>query len=229
MTEWAIKPERVDRYVRGEFDQSETLAFESELLESRQLQDALEAALGLKRVVELERQQLDARATDRPISPELKLKGSSNWQNWAMAASVMVAAIAVTLLWRSAAENVALHSRVTELSRPVGTVLTVPVDIMRSMGAPTPDVRIRKPAGAALLILDVEVVAQMANAQGLELLLSDGEGGELSRWTATSARNGRIQIALRTELLPDGMVSLRISDPASGVSNIRLLELLPAE
>jgi hypothetical protein len=146
-----------------------------------------------------------------------------------MAASVMVAAIAVTLLWRSAAENVALHSRVTELSRPVGTVLTVPVDIMRSMGAPTPDVRIRKPAGAALLILDVEVVAQMANAQGLELLLSDGEGSELSRWTATSARNGRIQIALRTELLPDGMVSLRISDPVSGVSNIRLLELLPAE
>jgi hypothetical protein len=225
----AIKPERVDRYVRGEFDEPETLAFESELLESPQLQDALEAALGLKRVVELERQQLDARATERAVSPELKLKGSSHWQNWAMAASVMVAAIAVTLLWRSAAENVTLHSRVTELSRPVGTVLTVPVDIMRSMGAPTPDVRIRKPAGAALLILDVEVVAQMANAQGLELLLSDGEGSELSRWTATSARNGRIQIALRTELLPDGMVSLRISDPVSGVSNIRLLELLPAE
>ena len=229
MTEWAIRSKRVDRYVRGEFDESETLAFEAELLESPQLQDALEAALGLKRVVELERQQLDANATDRPVSPELKLGRSSNWQNWAMAASVTVTAIAVTLLWRSAAENVALHSHVTELSRPVGTVLTVPVDIMRSMGAPTPDVRIRKPAGAALLILDVEVVAQMANAQGLELLLSDGEGGELSRWTATSARNGRIQIALRTELLPDGMVSLRISDPASGVSNIRLLELLPAE
>jgi hypothetical protein len=219
---------QADRYVRGNLDVAETAAFESEMLESPEVQNAVEVALGLRRAFEFERElpgaqvvPLHAAAAHRPVS-------LSRWPAWAMAASVSVAAVAGTLLWRSEAENALLHSRLAELNRPVETVLSVPLDVMRSAGPRAPDVRIRKPAGAALLVLDVEVAAPLLDAGALNLALIAGQGQALLNWSAKPGPDGRLKVALRSEQLPDGILELRMNRPGLDVTDVRLLELLPA-
>ncbi|NNK52212.1 MAG: hypothetical protein HKO99_11510, partial [Xanthomonadales bacterium] len=133
-----------------------------------------------------------------------------------------------TLLWRSETENAFLNSRVTALEQPVQSVLTVPLDVMRSFGSDTPDVRIRKPAGPALLILDIEVSAPMAGAPALGLELHKEQGDQILQLSSVPDADGRIQLALRTDQLPDGIVTLRISESASGPADTRFIELLPA-
>jgi hypothetical protein len=220
--------EQVDRYVRGKLDAAETTAFEAELLESPPMQDALEAALGVRRALEFER-NLNETA---PVVPRWRVARrsglASGWQSWGLAASLMIAVIAGSLWWRTEAENVQLHARLADLDRPVGKVVTVPLDIMRSSSAGVPDVFIRKPQEAAVLILDLEVAARLAQVSTLNLELRAEQGEELAQWSAAPDADGRIQIAHRADLLPDGRLTLRISDPASGNSDTRLIELLPA-
>ena len=228
MIESRAMSNQVDRYVRGELDPTETAAFEAELLESPTLQDALETALGLRRTLEFERTLNEA----GPVSPDTRARPRgaipSTWQPWALAASLMAVAVTASLWWRTGAENAQLHARIADLERPVSTVLSVPLDVMRSSEPGVPDVFIRKPEGAAVLILDLEVAPRHALAPALHLELRTEQGGELARWSAAPGADGRIQITHRADLLPDGRLTLRISDPASDGSDIRLIELLPA-
>lgn len=228
MIESRAMSNQVDRYVRGEFDPAETAAFEAELLESPELQDALETALGLRRTLEFERTLNEAGQVshDTPAGPRGPLP--SRWKSWALAAPLMAAAVTASLWWRTGAENEQLHARIADLDRPVSTVLSVPLDVMRSSNPGVPDVFIRKPEEAAVLIIDLEVAPRLALAPALDLELRAEQGDELARWSATPDADGRIQIAHRADLLPDGRLTLRISDPASGGSDIRLIELLPA-
>lgn len=228
MTENNAMSARVDRYVRGELDDGETTAFETELLESPQLQDALEVALGLQSAVKRERRQCPAQIIHLQASGRTVGTPPRRRPQWALAASIAFAAGVAALLWRSGVENAQLNSRIVELTRPVETVLTVPLDVMRSAGSLAPDVRIRKPAGAAVLILDVEVPAQMADASSLNVELRKDQGAELLRWSARPNASGRIQFALRTDQLPDGRLTLHLSDPASGDADSRSIELLPS-
>ena len=220
--------EQVDRYVRGELNAAETAAFEAELLESPPLQDALEAALGLQRALEFERNQIGA--TVVPLQARSGQIGDSpfRWQVWGMAASLVAAAVAGSLWWYTEAENVRLNARIDQLTRPVDSVLTVPLDVMRSVGPEAPEVFIRKPQGAAVLILDVEVAEQLVRAPELNLELIAEQGDELAGWSAAPDADGRIRVAHRTDLLPDGRLTLRISDPVSGGTDTRSIELLPA-
>lgn len=228
MTDARAITDRVDRYVRGEFDGVETAAFEAELLESPRLQDALEVSLGLQRLVEGGLDEPAAEA-NLPRAPGDAAGGSApHWTAWAIAASIVLAATMGTFLWRSELENTRLQSRLAELDQPVQAVLTVPLDVMRSASTRTPDVRIRKPAGGALLILDVEVAAQLLDAGALRLELRDSSGAVLRDWSGAPGESGRIELALRTDQLPDGVLELRMSDPASAASDSRLVELLPA-
>lgn len=227
MTENTAMSARVDRYLRGELDEGETWAFETEVLESPELQDALEVALGLKSAVKRERRPSPAQIIHLPASGRTAGTPPRRRPPWALAASIAIAAGAAGLLWRSGVENAQLNSRIVALTRPVETVLTVPLDVMRSAGSQASDVRIRKPAGAAVLILDVEVPAQMANASPLNVELRQDQGAELLRWSANPNASGRIQFALRTDQLPDGRLILHMSNPASGDADSRSIELLP--
>ena len=220
--------ERVDRYVRGELDENAAAALEAELLESPELQDALEVALGVQRAVEFAHGrpadnivQLSRRGglaeTSRQIRPP-----------WALAASVAIAAVAAVLVWRAEAENARLQSRLAQLEQPVESVLTVPVDVMRSLGSDGPDVRIRKPAGVALLILDVEIAAQLADSPRLDLQLSDANGQSLIKWSSAPDSEGRIQLVLRTDQVPDGQLTLEIRAPDANAVDRRTIELRPA-
>jgi hypothetical protein len=228
MTENSAMSVRVDRYVRGKLDDGETRAFETELLESPELQDALEVALGLQSAVARERRQGSAQIIHLQAAGRTVGTPPRRQPQWALAASIVIAAGAAGLLWRSGVENAQLNSRILELTRPVETVLTVPLDVMRSAGAHAADVRIRKPAGAAVLILDVEVPAQMADASPLNVELRKDQGAELLRWSARPNASGRIQFALRTDQLPDGRLVLHMSNPVSGDADSRSIELLPS-
>ena len=228
MTDLSHQPDRVDRYVRGELNDSETLAFEAELLESAELQDALEVAVGLQRAAWLETEERDAGIIQLHSPANAEVSPPPRWPIAALAASLAVAAFAGVLLWQSEAENARLSARIAELAQPPDSVLTVPLDVMRSAASGTPDVRIRKPAGAALLILDVEVAAQLLNVPMLALQVSRAPGAALLNMSAAPDADGRIQVALRADRLPDGILELRMSDPESGRADTRVIELLPA-
>jgi hypothetical protein len=236
MTETMVMSERVDRYVRSELGAAETAAFEAELLESPGMQDALEVALGLQRVARLAgepasaevlplRTQSVAVTRARPAGP---LDVPSGWRSWALAASVVLAVTSTTLLWRAETQNGRLQARVDELGQPLVEVLTVPVDVMRSADPSAPDVRIRRPAAAAVLVLDVEVAARLAGLGTLELRLSGPDGTVLSSRQVTPTPHGRVEIALRTDAVPDGVFTLHIGAPDSGAEQVRRVELLPA-
>lgn len=234
MTESAVMSERVDRYVRGELDEAQAAAFEAELLESPRLQDALEVALGLQRVARFgaapasaEVLPLRTRAAAAP-PPARPLESAPGWRNWALAASVVLAVTSTTLLWRAETQNAGLQARVDELAQPLSEVLTVPVDVMRSADPSTPDVRIRRSAAPATLVLDVELAAQLVGTSTLDLQLSGPDGAALASGTATPTADGRVEIALRTAGLPDGVLTLRLAAPDSGAAQIRRVELLPA-
>jgi len=234
MTESTEMAQRVDRYVRGEFDEAETAAFEAELLESPAMQDALEVALGLQRVTQFEFEPASAEvfplptpaaaALSRPAGPR---ETSPGWRNWALAASVVLAVTSTTLLWRADSQNARLQARVDELGQPLVEVLTVPVDVVRSADPAAPDVRIRRSA-AALLVLDVEVAAQLAGAGTLHLQLSGPDGTVLSSGNTAPTADGRVAIALRMDNLPDGTFTLRIGAADTGAVQTRRVELLPA-
>lgn len=237
MTESMPMPERVDRYVRGEFDEPQSAAFEAELLESPDLQDALEVALGLQRAARFAEPPVaaevlplrgHARAVDGPLAAGPS-ESAPGWRNWALAASVALAVTSTTLLWRADARNAELQTRVDQLGRPLVEVLTVPVDVMRSADPAAPDVRLRRPAGPALLLLDVEVAEQLAGAATLDLLVHGPDGAELSRGTAVPTADGRVEIALRADALPDGILTLQIGAPDAGARQTRRVELLPSD
>ena len=229
MSELAMDPNRVDLYVRGKLNAEEIMAFEAELLESPKLQEALEEVLSLQRVVDIDQQLSEAGEFDEPVTDVSQGWYTLDGARWPVAASITLAAGAVLFLWHAEVENTQLQSQISALSQPVGRVLTVPLDIMRSTGSQTPDVRIRKMPGPALLVLDVEVTSRMANSPELQVELHGDKGDELAVWSANPGPEGRIQLAFRSDHLPDGLVSLVIRDPQSGAREDRLLELLPAE
>lgn len=236
MIESAARSERVDRYVRGELDEDQSAAFEIELLESPALQDALEVALGLQRVAGAGAEPVSAEVL--PLHPRAAAAGAvplarpgdavPGWRNWALAASVVLAVTSTTLLWRAETQNAALQARAQELGQPLAGVVTVPVDVMRSASPSTPDVRIRRPLAPTLLVLDVEVAAQLTGASTLDLQLSGPDGNALASGTATPTADGRVEIALHTAVLPDGVLTLRLAAPDSGAVQVRRVELLPA-
>ena len=229
MSELVMESNRVDLYVKGQLNAEETVAFEADLLESPRLQQAVEDVLSLQHVLDIEQQLIEAGVVDETAEDTPGWRQLPGVRQWSMAASMILAAGAVVLLWRSEVHNEHLRSQISTLNQPVGRVLTIPLDIMRSAHSSTPDVRIRKMPDPALLVLDVEVTAQMSNSKVLELELFNGKSDELASWSANPAQNGRIQIAFRSDHLPNGLLSLKISDPGSGTSETRLLELLPAE
>ena len=88
MIETRDMSDRVDRYLRGEFDADETVAFETELLESPQLQDALEVALGLQRALEFDRRNTEGKVVRLHSGQGNVIPSSTRWRSWSLAASI---------------------------------------------------------------------------------------------------------------------------------------------
>lgn len=214
--------ELIDRYLRDELVAEEEVAFETALLESPDLQLQLETAMAIQQAILLADEIDSTVVTDALPAMDAR----NNWQPLALAASVTLALFSTTMYWKLSNETGLLHSEIDALNQPRTSVLTVPVDIMRSADQQTPDVIIRKPGADALLVLDIELSQAVAGAGQLQLVLRDTDNTELFSWAATSAENGRLNVAFSSGALPLGQVWLEISDAHGGVVDRRLLEFL---
>jgi len=121
-------------------------------------------------------------------------------------------------------EKVTLLTHLADLSQPSGTVLSVPVDIMRSLGDQVPDVIIKKPEGQAVLILDIELSRALVGAGQVNLVLRNLQNEALFTWESTNIARGRLSTAFQVSSLPEGKVWLEMSDVTGETVDSRLLE-----
>lgn len=219
MTEQGKYDDWVDRYVRDELSEEEVEEFEERLMTDSDLQGQLEAVLLMKEALKLGNESEADAAKDAVAIP-----WRNQWSPMAIAASVLLAVVSTTLYWRSNVEIGHLQDQVAALQAPRTSVLTVPVDIMRSAGSATPDVIVELPAGHGAIVLDIELSPRFRNLQTVdfELLTQDSEA--VLGWTAAPAGSDTIKVVLDSEVVPAGMIQLRMSDPDSDKQESRLLE-----
>lgn len=209
----------VDRYVRNELSEAEELEFETALLDSPELQDELEAALGLREAVRLE-QESEPSASDEMAE---SLKGRNNWQPFAMAASVLLAVFSTVMFWKTSNDAAGLRAQIEALGQPYDSVLTVPVRIMRSSGSETPDVIVRRPEGKALVVLEIEATSAVSGLDQVSLGWRDQDENLIQSWSAKVSAGNQIVTGVNAGDLPGGLVWLEISD-AEKVLDRRLIE-----
>ncbi|HLF31695.1 MAG TPA: hypothetical protein VI566_11785 [Xanthomonadales bacterium] len=215
--------EWVDRYLRNELMGDEAAIFETALLDSPDLQLQLETSIGIRQALLLEAEMGETEKAYPPSGPDAR----NNWQPVALAASVVLAVFSTTMYWKVSNEAGMLQSEIIAMSQPRTTVLTVPVDIMRSASSQTPDVIIHKPEGNALLVLDLELSPAVAAMGQVRMSLRDSQAVELFAWDSGVFDNGRVTAAFDSRMLPNGKVWLEMSDGQGRVIDRRLLEFLP--
>lgn len=217
----------VDRYVQHRLSEEEEAEFETALLESPELQQSLETALALHRTLKLAEDlevevASDAGASkvaESPFSPH-----GQRWQPFAMAASVVLAVFSTVMYWRTGVELSDTRTELESLKAPFGSVLTVPVDIMRSASTQEPDVIVRKPDGRALVVLDIEVLPAFTQLTLIHITLRNEDGSLVTQWQAGPPRNGQLSTAIDSALLPIGKVWLELLDASGTLSDRRLVE-----
>lgn len=220
MAEHHYDSEWIDRYLRNELTEEQEAEFETALLDSTQLQQDLEAAMGVRQALLLD-EELPARDTGEALDGPMA--AGSRWQSLAMAASVVLAVFSTTMYWRESNQAAGLQSEIAALRQPRGNVLTVPVDIMRSGTDQTPDVIVRKPEGAAIIVLDIEASQAVIGLDTIQMDLREPQGQVLLSWTARADSGGRIRSALDVSTLPAGKLWLEMGQ-GEKVLDRRLLE-----
>lgn len=219
MTEQSKYDDWVDRYVRDELSEEEVEAFEERLMTDGDLQNQLEAVLLMKEALKLESESEADSARDAVVVP-----WRNQWSPMAIAASVLLAVVSTTLYWRSNVQIGHLQDQVAALQAPRTSVLTVPVDIMRSAGSATPDVIVEIPAGHGAIVLDIELSARFQNLRAVDFELLTQDSEVALAWTAAPVGSDTVKVVLDSEVVPTGMVQLRMSDPDGDVQESRLLE-----
>ena len=219
MAEHRYDNEWIDRYLRNELTVEQEAEFETALLDSAELQQELEAAMGVRQALLLD-EELPAATTERADGV---MGGGPRWQSLAMAASVILAVFSTTMYWRVSNQAAGLESEIAALRQPNGNVLTVPVDIMRSSSERTPDVIVRKPQGAAIVLLDIEASQALIDLDRVHVALREPQGEQIFSWTASPDSRGRIRSALDAESLPTGKLWLEMGS-GEEVLDRRLLE-----
>lgn len=213
MAEYEITEEWVDRYLRDELDDEERDAFELELMNSPELSKALTAAMGLQQALELGEEHLpDSDPGD--VSP---LGPSRGWRTFAMAASLLLAVFSTTMYWRTSNE-------VSVLRAPVGQVLTVPVEVMRSGSETEAPRAVAIPNEADLVLFDIEIPADHADEAVLDMRLSAQDGEEILSWQSSPLPIGNHNVAVRASQLPRGQAVLEARNPDGELIYRRLLE-----
>ena len=219
MTEQSKYSDWIDRYVRDELSDEEGVVFEERLIEDTQLQTELETVLAIRRALKLDDELAsDSRQWAGTVS------GANQWSSMAIAASVLLAIVSTTFYWRASIETGRLRDQLTVLQAPRTTVLTVPVNIMRSEESNTPDVIVQKPAGNGVLVLDIELSPHFQSLGLIDFRLQASDSEVLFKWTAPPTSSGRATVVLISEAIPDGVAFLQISDPSGELKESRLLE-----
>ncbi len=214
--------EWVDDYVRDRLPADEEAAFEEALLEDAELQAQVEVALGMREALNNDSElELQGAMPARPSA-------GNSWSGYALAASVALAIVSTTLYWQAGVENDRLINQIESLGQPVGSVLHVPVNIMRSGGQSTPDVIVQKPEGRAAILLDIELGTKARGEAQLSFELLDPSGEPVLTWQSSPTSEGRTSVVLSSEQIPASRLWLQISDSSGNELERRLLEFRPA-
>lgn len=221
MASYEIDAQWIDRYLRDQLGPEEEEAFEVELMDSPELQRELEAALGLREVL-----RADERSAPDAEEGPVDITGAptAKWRNFAMAACLVLAVFSTTMYWRTSNELSNARNDLESLMQPVGDVLRVPVDIMRSGSQQEPDVIVQKPADDALLLLDIEVSPRARQEPALNLRLVSDDGTELMAWSSRPLPSGRHTAAIRSAQIPTSRIWLEASSLEGELLDRRLLE-----
>ena len=216
--------ELVDQYVRNELTADEEAEFEVRMLQSPPLQRYVQTALGIKEALRL---------GEKHAEPSLTAMGGNRhsrkntWKSMALAASVLLAAFSTLMLVKTNNEAKELKRQIEKLNQPKTSILTVPVDIMRSSESGSPDVIVQKPSARTLIQLDIELTRQSQTQSALQFALYGDGPTPLARWEAIPLANGRTIALLRSEQIPTGLVELQISDIDGKILEHHLLEFKP--
>lgn len=220
MSRKTTRLEWVNRYVRDELTVDEMAEFEHTLMDSPAMQQDLETVLGLREALLLEPEQHVPRDELLPES----LAGGGNWKSMALAATVILAVFSTVMFWKVSNESAHLQRQLDVLSQPRSNVLRVPVNIMRSAGARTPDVIAQKPAGHSAILLDIQLAPRSLQQPSLVFSLVDEAGTTVLSWSATSFANGRAEALLNSEQVPGMRLWLEIASDDGELLERRLLE-----
>lgn len=223
MVEQKVNNNWVDRYIRDELSAEDQAVFEENLFEDSELQQELEVALAIHETLRL----------DEQMSGEAHVSSKSSivtnpWTPLAMAASVLLAVVSTTLLWRSSVETGGLRQQLEALQQPRSSILNVPVNIMRSDGNDTPDVIIQKPDGKSVIVLNIELASRFQTLEMISFSLRQEGAKQFLTWSSQPSPDGHASVALNSESIPDGRVILQITGAENNVHESRLLEFRPA-
>lgn len=224
MVDHARHSNEIDRYLRNELSAEEESAFEQALLESTELQEALEAALALREAIRLDSAAMSSGGGE----PDRLLKGTSNWQPFAMAASVLLAIFSTTMFWKVSQESTELRGRVQALNKPYAVVQKISVDIMRS-GGNAPDIIIQKPGEHALVLLEIELSPLGQQQSSVHMTMRDESQSDILDWTSSVNGQRVVSVAIPSQDLPEGRVWLELADSEGKIFDRRLLEFLAAK
>lgn len=220
MTEHSKYNDWIDRYVKDELSDEEVVLFEEQLINDSQLQSQLEAVLVIKEALKSDHES----GTEFTESEFISAK-RNQWSSMAIAASVVLAVVSTTLYWRTSVEVGHLQQQLTSLKSPRSTVLSVPVNIMRSGGATTAGTIIQKPGDNGVIVLDIELSAGFHKLETINFQLQTDTQTPALEWSAAPNSSGRTTVVLNADVVPDGMVRLTIADPSGDLLESRLLEI----
>lgn len=193
MAKYEITDVWVDRYLRDELDSEECEAFELALMDSPELSKNLAAAMGVQQALEQEEAHLSD-ADPGEISP---LAPPSGWRTLALVASLVLAVFSTTMLWQTS-------NQLSSLQAPVGDVLTVPVEVMRSGSDVEAARAIAIPDETGLVLFDIEIPADHSDEPVLSMRLSEPGGQEIMSWQSSPLPSGNHNVAVRASQLPKG-------------------------
>lgn len=208
----------VDRYVRNELSTDEELEFEAALFDSPALRGDVEAALSLQSLLDLE-----GEAGERADSaPAAQPRRQPRLQPLAIAASLLVGALGLSMWLQRGSEVADLERQISELNRPYGEVTIRRLDVMRSSGT-TPAHLLRKTADDGLLVLDIELSASARRYDELDMFLQNGQGGQIASWRGSTIDRERVTLAIPSSRISAGMATLEMR--AGG----EVIEVIPIE
>lgn len=199
----------VERYVLNQLSEDDEMAFEEALFGSEDLRRDVEAALALQSVL-----TLDERMGEEPSSGSGEVaRLPPAWQPLATAASLLAGALGLVMWYSSSLELASLRGQISELNRTPQEVVIKRIDLTRSSG-PGSGTPVRKPAGDALLVLDIELSPGTIERERVRVDLINDGGQVIASWSGDTMSRDRVSMGVRSGHLPDnGALSLEFRSP----------------
>lgn len=193
----------VDRYVLNALSEEEATEFEAALFDSEALRRDVEAALSLQSILSIdETSNAEAQSVTARIPHRVQ-----SWQPLALAASLLVGVVGIAMWFTSSSEVTNLRGQISKLNQASSEIVIKRIDVTRSSSAAS-GTPVLKPAGDALLVLDVELSSRTKGLDRVQVGLVDETGITLSSWSGDTTNRDRVSLGIRSGQLRGGSLSI---------------------